>query len=396
VATRESIGATFDVEAARARFSSLAGGFAFLDAPGGAQVPDEVGAAIAAALRDASGNLGAPYATGARVEAILAAAKADAGRFLGCSGDHVVFGANMTSLNFMLSRTATREMGPGDEVLVTRLDHDGNVAPWLELAHDRGIKVTLVDVTDTFEVDYEDLERKLSERTRIVAFPWASNGFGSRTDAERICRLAHDAGAIAWVDAVHYAAHEPIDVHAIGADVLLCSPYKLCGPHLGMAFVRPSVGERWRPYKARPSAARPLGRSMETGTPPFELLAGLSASLAYVESLGGMPALMAYERELAQRFWDGLPDGVTVYGAPLERRVPTFLLNVDGMPARELAHRLAGRGIGVWHADHWYAVGLADRLPYDGEAIRAGFIHYNTAAEVDRFLEALADLAGAA
>lgn len=383
----------FDVDAARARFSSLRGGFAFLDAPGGSQVPDEVGDAIAAALREASGNLGAPYATGERVEAILASAKADAGRFLGGDGDNIVFGPNMTSLNFDLSRTAGRDLGPGDEVLITRLDHDGNAAPWVELAADRGFDVVLVDTTEDFRLDYADLERKLSDRTRIVAFPWASNVFGTRTDAARICALAHEAGAIAWVDAVHYAAHEPVDVAAIDADVLLCSSYKWCGPHLGIAHVRPEVAERWRPYKARPSASNPLGRRFETGTPTYELLAGLSATVAYLDSLGGIAATDAYERSLAEHFLADLPDGVEVYGPPLSERLPTFLLNVRGVPAATVAREMAARDIGVWHHDHYYALGVADRLPYPGEAIRAGFIHYNTAAEIDRFTAALGELA---
>jgi cysteine desulfurase family protein (TIGR01976 family) len=387
---------TFDVDATRARFSSLRDGFAFLDAPGGSQVPDEVGEAIAAALREASGNLGAPYATGKRVEAILATAKADAGRFLGGDGDNIVFGPNMTTVNFALSRTAARDLGPGDEVLVTRLDHDGNVAPWVELAADRGFEVVLVDATEDFRLDYEDLERKLSEKTRIVAFPWASNVFGTRTDAARICALAHQAGAIAWVDAVHYAAHEPVDVAAIDADVLLCSAYKWCGPHLGMAHVRPEIAQDWRPYKARPSAINPFGRRFETGTPTYELLAGLSATTAYLDSLGGIAATDAHERALAERFVANLPDGVEIYGPDLEERLPTFLLNVAGVPAAEVAREMAKQQIGVWHHDHYYALGVADRLPYPEEAIRAGFIHYNTVEEIDRFTAALGELAASA
>jgi cysteine desulfurase family protein (TIGR01976 family) len=385
--------AALDVHAVRARYASLRSGtFAFFDAPGGSQVPDEIGEAIARALREASGNLGAPYATGRRVEEILFEAKAAAGRFLGGAGDNIVFGANMTSLNFMLSRTATRGFGPGDEVLVTRLDHDANVAPWLELAADIGITVTCVDATDDYRLDYDDLERKLTDRTRIVAFPWASNVMGTRIDAARVCRLARDAGALSWVDAVHYAAHEPIDVTALGADVLLCSPYKFCGPHLGIAHLRSETAERWRAYKVRPAPRTPLGRRFETGTPPYEQLAGLSATVAYLNSLGGMSVLARYERELARRLWDALPDGVTVYGPDLEHRVPTFLLNVGDVPARRVAERLAEQRIGVWHHSHYYAFGLAGRLPYPDEAVRLGLIHYNTPAEVDQLTGALAEL----
>lgn len=383
----------FDVEAARARFASLrAHDFAFFDAPGGSQVPDEVCHAMTRTLQEASGNLGAPYATGARVEEILLRAKADAGRFLGGDGDNVVFGTNMTSVNFTLTRTATRSFAPGDEIVVTRLDHDANVAPWLELAEDRDLVVRLVDVTDDIELDYDDLERQITDRTRIVAFPWAANSFGTRVDAARVCALAREAGAISWVDAVHYAAHEPIDVQDIGADVLLCSPYKFCGPHLGMAHVDPAVAETWRPYKARPSASNPLGRRFETGTPPYELLAGFSAAVAYLDSIGGLASVVGYERELARRFWEALPDGVTVYGPPLEGRMPTFLLNVDGVPAKTVAHELAARRMGVWHHDTYYAVGMSDRLPYDDEAVRIGFLHYNTVEEVDALAAALGEL----
>ena len=380
---------SFDVDAVRARYSSLSSGFAFLDAPGGTQVPDEVGEAIAQALREASGNLGAPYATGAAVEAILARAKADAARFLGATPDEIAFGMNMTTLNFALTRTAARDFEAGDEILTTALDHDGGVAPWVELAADRGLKVVVADATDELTIDYDDVERKLSERTRVVAFALAANATGSVADAKRLCRRAREVGALSWIDAVHYAAHEPIDVEDIGCDVLLCSPYKFCGPHLGIAFVRREVGERWRPYKARPSASSPLGRRFETGTLPYELLAGFSATIAYLEALGGMEVLRAYERGLGERFLDGLPDTVTLYGpTTLEDRVPTFLLNVEGAPAEALAHRLSERGLGVWYADNWYCVALAERLP--PTSLRVGFIHYNTADEVDRLLAELA------
>ena len=386
---------SFDVEAARARFSSLGSEFAFLDAPGGTQVPDEVGEAIARALREASGNLGAPYATGAAVEAILARAKEDAARFLGAAPDEVVFGMNMTSLDFALSRTAARDFEPGDELLTTALDHDGGVAPWLELAADRGLRALVADATDRLTVDYEDVERKLSEGTRVVAFALAANATGSLADAKRLCRLAREAGALSWIDAVHYAAHEPIDVEELGCDVLLCSPYKFCGPHLGIAFVRRAVGERWRPYKARPSPASPLGRRFETGTLAYELLAGFSATIDYLDSIGGMAVVSAYERELGERFLAGLPEGVTLYGPPgMQGRVPTFLVNVDGVGADEAVRELAERGFGVWSSDDWYCVGLAERLPE--RSMRIGLIHYNSAEELDRLLAELARLAGPA
>ena len=382
-----------DIESIRGRFSSLRGGFAFLDAPGGSQVPDEVGDAIARTLREASANLGAPYETGKRVEQILGRARDDAGRFLGCSADDVIFGTNMTTLDFMLSRTASRDWKEGDRILVSRLDHDGGVAPWIELAADRGFVVDWIDVTDDLRLDLDDLASKLDERTRVVACVFASNAVGTVTDAQRVSELAHDAGALAWIDAVHYAAHEPLNVAEIGCDVLLCSPYKFCGPHLGLAYGRHELLESWRPYKARPAGTTPVGRKFETGTAPYELLAGFSATIAYLESLGGLAPLRDYERALGRRFLDTIPDSVTVYGLQtMEGRVPTFLVNVDGVPAAEVAMTMAARGYGVWAHDSWYSLGLRERLPYPQDAVRVGFIHYNTVEEVDGFVAELGNL----
>jgi cysteine desulfurase family protein (TIGR01976 family) len=386
----EVLSETSSVQATRRRFSALQPGFAFFDAPGGSQVPDEVGDAIARALREASANLGAGYATSYRVKAILEEAESKAARFLGCDPHEIVFGANMSSLNFTLSRTAGREFEAGDEILVSSLDHDGGVAPWLELAHDRDLVVKSIELRDDTTLDYDDLAAKLGPRTRVVAFAWASNAVGTVVDAARVCSMAHEAGALAWVDAVHYAAHEPIDVRAIDADVLICSPYKFCGPHLGMAYGRASVLETWRPYKVRPAPMNPLGRRFETGTQPYELLAGFNATIDYLDSIGGFEAIVPYERGLGQRFLDGLSDAVTVYGLPgMDGRVPTFLINVQGVPAVDVAARLAEQDIGVWAHDSWYSLGLYRRLGYDDAAVRLGFIHYNTAEEVDRLVAAL-------
>ncbi|HWF36781.1 MAG TPA: cysteine desulfurase-like protein [Solirubrobacteraceae bacterium] len=379
-----------DIAAVRDRFSSLKSGFTFLDAPGGSQVPDEVGEAIARTLREASANMGALYETSQRVGEIVLAAEARAARFLGCQPHEVIFGPNMTSLDFMLSRTAGREFAAGDEILVSSLDHDGGVAPWLELAHDRNLVVRHIELGDDTTLDYDDLAGKLSERTRVVAFAWASNAVGTIVDAQRVCALAHEAGALAWIDAVHYAAHEPIDVAEVGADVLICSPYKFCGPHLGIAFGREEVLARWRPYKARPAPSTPLGRRFETGTLPYELLAGFNATIDYLDSLGGFAAIRPYERELGERFLAGISDRVTVYGLPgMEGRVPTFLINVDGVPAARVAQHMADREIGVWAHDSWYSLGLYRRLGYEDQAVRLGFIHYNTPGEVDRFVAEL-------
>jgi cysteine desulfurase family protein (TIGR01976 family) len=383
-----------DVEAVRARFSSLRdGGFVFLDAPGGSQVPDEVGDAIARTLREASANIGALYEASHRVEGILATARDDAARFLNCSADDVIFGQNMTVLDFALSRTAARDWREGDRILVSRLDHDGGVSPWVELAADRGFEVDWVDVTPDLRLDLADLERKLDERVRVVACVASSNAVGTIVDVARVSELAHSVGALCWVDAVQYAAHVPTDVQALGCDVFICSAYKFCGPHLGLAYGRHELLESWRPYKARPAASTPVGRKFEPGTAPYELLAGFSATIAYIESLGGMPAIAAYERELGQRFFDGLPESVTVYGLQsMDGRVSTFLLNVEGVPATDVAARMAEQGFGVWAHDNWYSLGLREKLPYPQDAVRVGLIHYNTAAEIDRFNAALAQL----
>jgi cysteine desulfurase family protein (TIGR01976 family) len=380
-----------DVAAVRARFSALSGPLAFFDGPGGTQVPDEVVEAIAAYLHESNANLGGPFETSLRSDALVDEARRTAAGFLGCDAEEVVFGANMTTLNFMLSRTVGRELQAGDEIVVTRLDHDGNVAPWLELAHDLGLVVRFADIHDDTTLDLDSLEAQLSGRTRVVAFPWASNAVGTVTDVARVAELAHSVGALAWVDAVHYAPHGPIDVAAAGVDVLLCSPYKFFGPHLGLAFARGELLERWRPYKVRPSANEPLGHRFETGTLAHELLAGFVAAVGYVDSIG-FDAITAYERELGERFLAGLPAGCELHGLPsMSGRVPTFCVTVRGQTPDVAAAALAERGFAVW-AGNYYAVEAMQRLGLPDGAVRIGIVHYNTADEVDRLLEALAQL----
>jgi cysteine desulfurase family protein (TIGR01976 family) len=373
-----------DVDAVRARFSALSVPTAFFDAPGGTQVPDSVIEAIAGYLRDSNANLGGAFGNSRRSDALVAQARLTAAAFLRCEPDDAFFGANMTTLNFALTRTAGREWQPGDEILCTTLDHDGNVAPWLELAEDRGLRVQLVEVADDTTLDHDDLEHKLSDRTRVVAFPLASNAVGTTTDVKRIVELAHDAGALAWADAVHYGPHGPIDVTDLGVDVLLCSPYKFFGPHLGLAFVRPELTARWRPYKVRPA-----DHPYETGTLAHELLAGFVASVEYIESIG-WASIQAHEQSLAQRFLDGLPQSCTLYGLPtLEGRVPTFAFTVAGRTPRSVAEALAEQELAVWDGNY-YAVEIMERLGLgEGGAVRVGLVHYNTAGEVDRLLEAL-------
>jgi cysteine desulfurase family protein (TIGR01976 family) len=368
--------AVLDVQAVRARFSALQRPYAFFDGPAGTQVPDEVIAAITTYLRESNANTGGAFETSRRTDELIDEAHAAAARFLGCTPGEAIFGPSTTNLNFNLTRTVGRELRADDEIVVTRLDHDANVAPWLELAHDLGVVVRFADL------DLSDLETQLSERTQVVAFPWASNALGTIVDAERICRLAHEAGALAWVDAVHYAPHGPIDVTAVPADVLLCSPYKWYGPHLGLAFVRRELLERWRPYKVRPA----LG--YETGTMQHELLAGFVAAVEYLESLG-WDAITAHERDLGQRFLDGLPANVRLYGQPtMDARVPTFALTLPDRTPAEVADELGRRGIFVWHGDY-YAVEVMRRLGLKDGAVRVGIVHYNTADEVDRLLAEL-------
>lgn len=380
------------IAAVRDRFSSLRDGFVFLDAPGGTQTPDEVAAAVADVYLRASGNTGAPYATSRRLEALVDEARAASAGFFGCAFDEVIFGANMTSLNFTLTRTLGRQLAPGDEIVVTRLDHDANVAPWLDLAADRDLRVLHADVHSDTSLDLSDLERHLSARTKVVAFPWAANSTGTVVDARAICGLARSAGALAWVDAVQYAAHEPMDVRAIGADVVTCSSYKFCGPHLGIAFGRRDLLESWKPYKARPVGFEPVGHRFETGTLPYELLGGLLATYAYLDSLGGMAALSAWERQLGERMLAGLPPGTRLYGLPtMAGRLPVFLINFPGVSSAWLSEELAGLGFGVWSHGSYYALGLHERIGW-GEALRVGLAHYNTLEEMDRFNQALAGL----
>ena len=393
------VAAGFDVTAVRARFSALDGSFAFFDAPGGTQVPDEVGQAIAETMRSASGNTGAAYPASKAVEAVIGSAREAAARFTGATADEIIFGPSMTALNFTLSRTVGRTLKPGDEILVTRLDHDANVAPWLDLARDNGLIVRHVDVRPDTSLNIDDLRAKLSERTRVVAFPWAANSVGTVTDARLIADLAHSAGALAWVDAVQYAPHFAMDLPAAGADVVLFSSYKFCGPHLGVAYGRRSVLESWLPYKARPAPVSPVGARFETGSLPTESLGGFLATTRYLESIGGMTAVASWERELAAKFLTGLPADTILYGVPdVAGRIPVFLFNLPGVPAAEVASRMAAQGMGVWSGGNFYALGLYERLGW-GEAVRVGLTHYNTLDEVGRLTAALGSLprtAGAA
>jgi cysteine desulfurase family protein (TIGR01976 family) len=383
-----------DVEAVRARYSALQRPLAFFDGPGGTQCPDEVIDAVAAYMRESNANVGAPYETSRLTDELVDRSRARAAAFLGCTPEETIFGPAMTNLNFMLTRTFGRTLRAGDEVVVTQLDHDANVAPWLELAHDLGIMVRTARVHPDLSLDVDDVERLLTERTRVVAFPAAANSVGTAPDVRRLVELAHDAGALAWVDAVHYGPHGPIDVADWGCDVLLCSPYKFFGPHSGLAFGRAELLESWRPYKVRPQEDEPLGHRFETGTLQHELLAGFVATVDYLHELG-WDSIVEHERSLGERFLAGLPDGVTLHGLPtMDGRVPTFCFTVAGHTPEQAAVELAARELAVWHGNYYALETMRTLGLEDVGAVRAGFVHYNTAEEVDRLLAALGELCG--
>jgi cysteine desulfurase family protein (TIGR01976 family) len=384
-----------DIAAVRSRFTALQRRLAFFDGPGGTQCPDEVIDAIARYLREDNANIGAPYETSRRTDDLVELAHRKAATFLGCQPEEVAFGPSMTALNFLLTRALARELEAGDEIVVTALDHDANVSPWLQLQDDIGVVVRTADVPDDLSLDLDLIRAQLSPRTRVVAFPAAANSVGTAPDVRAVCELAQDAGALAWVDAVHYGPHGPIDVAAWGADVLVCSPYKFFGPHMGLAFGRAELIGGWRPYKVRPAADEPVGRRFELGTSQHELLAGFVAAVDYVHSIG-WEAIQAHEHALGERFLAGLPDGVVLYGLPtMAGRVPTFCFDVPGRTSQEVAVHLAEHHeVAVWWGNY-YALETMRRIGLDEwmGAVRAGIVHYNTAEEVDRLLAGLAELA---
>jgi cysteine desulfurase family protein (TIGR01976 family) len=380
------------VDAVRARFAALRQPITFFDGPGGTQVPDSVIDAIAGYLRHSNANTDGPFETSRRTDALLTKARQTAADFLNATVDEVAFGANMTTLNFPLTRAASREWRKGDEIVCTKLDHDGNISPWLELAHDRGFVVKFAEVDEECRLDVQHLQSLLSDRTRVVAYPWAANSVGTVTPVAEIAALAHDAGALAWVDAVHYGPHGPIDVQAAGADVLVCSPYKFYGPHLGLAFGRRELLEAWRPYTVRPIDPFPVGHRYETGTLAHELLAGFVAAVEYLQDEVGWDFVLEHERELGQQFLDGLPDAWRLHGIPaMDGRVPTFAITHASLTPQEAATRLGEQGFAVWHGNY-YAVEIMKRLGLEDGAVRVGIVHYNTADEVDRLLEELSRL----
>ncbi len=413
-----------DVAAVRDHFPALGRivdgrSIAYLDGPGGTQVTRECIAAMVEYLERRNANHGGAFTASIETDALLHEVHAAGADFLGArEPEEIVFGANMTSLTFAVSRAIGRDLGPGDEIVVTRLDHDANVAPWLAIAEDRGATVRWAELADDgATLDIERLEALLSERTRVVAIGLASNALGTVTDVARVARSAHASGAIVYVDAVHAAPHLPIDVVALGADLLACSPYKFFAPHLGMLYGRRELLERLDAYRVRPAGGASPGK-WETGTQNHEAMAGLLGTLGYLERLGAaygaapgaddrrgrlvaaMAAIRAHERELSVGTLERLATvpGLHLHGIGdperVEERVPTFSFTMDGHRPRAIAEHLAARAISVWDGD-FYAWELVRALGLEpgGGLLRVGLVHYNTLDEVDRLVEALQDLA---
>jgi cysteine desulfurase family protein (TIGR01976 family) len=417
---------TFDVDLLRLRFPALelerdGRPVAYLDGPGGTQVPEVVIEAVADYFRRSNANEGGAFETSARTDALSAEAHAAVADLVGAaSPDEIKFGPNMTTLTFHVSRSIAARFEAGDEIVVTTLDHEANVSPWRAIAADRDLVVRTVDIRpDDVTLDLDSLDAALGPRTRLVAVGYASNAVGSINPIREIVERAHAVGALTYVDAVHFAPHGPIDVAALDTDFLVTSVYKWFGPHLGALYGRTEVLERLPAYKVRPAHDR-----FETGTPAFELQAGTLAATEYLRDVGrtmgdpsvapvgpaasprrrelvaAMTAIATYEQALGARLLDGLEriPGITLWGitdrAALDRRTPTFAVTIEGLSPSEAAADLGERGIFAWDG-HFYAAGLIERLGLadSGGVLRLGLVHYNTEAEVDRLLGELERLA---
>jgi len=389
----------------------------FFDGPGGTQVPQRVIDAMVDYLATSNANTHGEFATSTRTDEMIASARAAMADLLGCDCDEVVFGANMTSLTFAMSRAIGRELKEGDEIVVTLLDHDANYAPWQALA-ERGVVVRAVGVNVAdCTLDMDDLRCKIGPATRLVAVGYASNAVGTINDVAEAARLAHRVGAMCYVDAVHYAPHGPIDVRALDCDFMVCSPYKFFGPHAGVLYGKREHLARLRPCKVRP-APDEAPDCWEAGTQNHEGIAGVAAAIDYLAELGArsagtgkaptsrrealllaMSAIREYESRLTARLIHGLLaiPGLTVYGITDAKRAgwrtPTISVRITGHSPRELSRSLAGRGIFAWDGNY-YAINLTDLLGVEdtGGMLRIGLVHYNTAEEVDRLLAALGEI----
>jgi cysteine desulfurase family protein (TIGR01976 family) len=407
-----------DIAGIRSRFSALGRRVdgtpvVYLDGPGGSQTPDSVARAVAEYLVTANANVGGPFVTSAATDKLLIDAHLAAADFLGCTEEEVVFGANTTTINFLLAHALARTLGPGDEIIVTEIDHDANVSPWLLIAGDRDLTVHTAPLDpEDGTLDLDVLESLITTRTRVVAFTLASNALGSIPDAARLARAAHAAGALVWVDGVHLAPHRRVDRASLDADVLLTSAYKYFGPHLGVAAVRAELARSLPADRVRPALEVPAGHRFETGTLNHEALAGFVAAIEYLESLGSRAPdrrtrldlayarIEEYERDLTRRTLERLSEilGLTLYGigdpTRAHERTPTFCFNLDGWGAEALSTELGKWGL-FTYPGNYYALGVMTALGLEesGGAVRAGYLHYTTAEEADRLCDALASLA---
>jgi cysteine desulfurase family protein (TIGR01976 family) len=393
--------ASLDLPRVRARFPALAGRDGFgrpvvhADAPGGTQAVDRAIDAMAEHLRAGTANQHGAFPLSGHTDQLVDDVRWAAARFLGTEADGIVFGPNMTSLTFHLANALDACVGAGDNVVCTQLDHDANVSPWLQLADRTGAEVRWITLDPaTGRLRHRELERLVDDRTRVVAFPGASNALGTIVDPAPFVTAAKAVGALTFMDAVHLAPHQAIDRKAAGVDVVACSPYKFFGPHAGLLAASPELLRFLSPQKLRPAPDHGPER-WQTGTASFEAIAGTGGAFAYLDEVG-MDAIAAHEATLTRRFLAGVATihHVTLHGpAEAEGRTPTFALTVDGWTSQAVAETLGAEGINVW-AGHYYAVepmralGLLDH----GGAVRVGFVHYHGADEVDRVLEALGEL----
>ena len=394
----------------------------FFDNPGGTQVPESVVQAVSHYYLNDNANAGGSFLTSHRTDSTISSARGAMGDLLNARG-HIVFGANMTSLTFNLARSIGDTIRPGDEIVITDLEHDGNVSPWTDLQANGAVIKYVPFRKDDCTLDMTAMQEALTERTRLVAVTHASNAVGTVPDVATVTRMAHAVGAIVFVDAVQYAPHGPIDVQALDCDFLVCSAYKFFGPHVGVLFGKSAHLDSLKPHKVRPALDRSHHR-WETGTLNHEGLAGVAACVGYLADLGmkygtafeadysacgfhsrrfalktAMHAIREYEQTLSRHLLDGLQSlgDVTIYGITdpdrMDERVPTFAFTWPRLSPRATASHLAQHGICCWDGNY-YALRLMERLGLeeDGGAIRIGLAHYNTHAEIDKLLEVLSEI----
>jgi len=424
----EEISMPLDTSTIRQQFPALRRPAIYLDNPAGTQVAQRVPERISQYLLEHNANHGGAFATSRASDALVDEARIAAADFLCADGPHeIVFGPNMTTLTFNLSRALARTWQAGDEIVVTRLDHDANITPWVMAAQDRGVNVRWVDFhPEDGTLDMQDMQAALDRKPRLVAVGYASNALGTINPAAQLVEMAHTAGALIYIDAVQLAPHSPIDVEKLGCDFLVCSSYKFFGPHMGVLYGRYDLLEELTAYKVRPAPPDAPGK-FETGTGNFEGMCGVLGALEYLEWVGatfgadyvekygpdydgrrlrlkqGMAAIRAYEFELSRTLLDVLEEtpGVTVYGLTdrrrLEERVPTVSFTLKGWHPRDIAEQLDKENIYVWDGNY-YALAVTERLGLEesGGMLRVGPVHYNTLEELRRFGEVLAKIAAGA